>query len=154
LYSVKQKFHTENEKTQESWIWARAPKKCAPCFRGIHGISCLFSFSNDDVWFLGLDFIQLKIDFSSKREWWQLYHVSNLNQLVISTLFSAWWWRRRFFETLRKIWIKRWANTELKINFSYEFTYESAYKISYGKEVKWTSKSQKIHVLRLSKIRT
>jgi hypothetical protein len=25
---------TEDEKTQESWILARAPKKCAPCFRG------------------------------------------------------------------------------------------------------------------------
>jgi hypothetical protein len=23
-----------DEKTQESWIWAHAPKKCAPCFRG------------------------------------------------------------------------------------------------------------------------
>jgi hypothetical protein len=34
LYSVEQKFHTEYEKNKESWIWARAPKKCAPCFRG------------------------------------------------------------------------------------------------------------------------
>jgi hypothetical protein len=34
LYFVEQKFHTEDEKTQESWIWARAPKKCAPGFRG------------------------------------------------------------------------------------------------------------------------
>jgi hypothetical protein len=34
LYFVKQKFYTEDEKTQESWILACAPKKCAPCFRG------------------------------------------------------------------------------------------------------------------------
>jgi hypothetical protein len=27
-------IYCEDEKTQESWIWARAPKKCAPCFRG------------------------------------------------------------------------------------------------------------------------
>jgi hypothetical protein len=39
----------------------------------------------------------------SKREWWQLYLISNLSQFVNSTLFSARWWRRSFFETLHKI---------------------------------------------------
>jgi hypothetical protein len=32
-YSIVRKFHADDEKTQESWIWARALKKCAPCFR-------------------------------------------------------------------------------------------------------------------------
>jgi hypothetical protein len=43
LYSVEQKFLTEDEKTQESWIWTRAPKKCAPCFRGTQNFLFIFN---------------------------------------------------------------------------------------------------------------
>jgi hypothetical protein len=44
LYSVEQKFHTEVEKTQESWIWARPPKKCALCFRVTRNFLFIFGF--------------------------------------------------------------------------------------------------------------
>jgi hypothetical protein len=41
-YSIDRKFHADDEKTQESWIWARAPKKCAPCFRGTRNFLFIF----------------------------------------------------------------------------------------------------------------
>jgi hypothetical protein len=31
---IRPKSQIDDEKTQGSWIWARAPKKWAPCFRG------------------------------------------------------------------------------------------------------------------------
>jgi hypothetical protein len=34
LYSVEQKFHTEDEKPKNLGFEPGAPKKCAPCFRG------------------------------------------------------------------------------------------------------------------------
>jgi hypothetical protein len=45
-YSIDLKFHADDEKTQGSWIWARAPKKCAPCFRGTRNFLFIYDLEN------------------------------------------------------------------------------------------------------------